>query len=65
MLWRREDRHGRPAKVPYAATTGRRADVTDPAAWATFAAVRAALLAGRGRYAGLGFAFAGDGRVTR
>ena len=61
LLWRREDRHGRPTKVPYAAATGRRADVTDPAAWATFAAAGAALLAGRGRYAGLGFAFAAGG----
>jgi primase-polymerase (primpol)-like protein len=61
LLWRREDRHGRPTKVPYAAATGRRTDVTDPAAWATFAAARAALAAGRGRYAGLGFAFAAGG----
>ncbi len=61
LLWRREDRHGRPTKVPYAAAAGRRADVTDPAAWATFAAARSALLAGRGRYAGLGFAFAAGG----
>ncbi len=61
LLWRREDRHGRPTKVPYAAATGRRADVTDPAAWATFAAARATLLAGRGRYAGLGFAFVAGG----
>ena len=61
LLWRREFRHGRPAKVPYAAATGGRADVTDPAAWSTFAAARAALAAGRGRYAGLGFAFAAGG----
>ena len=61
LLWRREDRGGRPTKVPYAAATGRRADVTDPAAWATFAAAAATLTAGRGRYAGLGFAFAAGG----
>ncbi len=61
VLWRREDRHGRPTKVPYAAATGRRADVTDPAAWAAFPVARAALLAGQGRYAGLGFAFAAGG----
>jgi putative DNA primase/helicase len=61
VLWRREDRHGRPTKVPYAAATGRRADVTDPAAWSTFATAAAALTAGRTRYAGLGFAFATSG----
>ena len=56
VLWRREERHGRPTKVPYAAATGRRADVTDPATWSThLPSQRAALLGGRGQLRRPGF----------
>ena len=36
VLWRYETRDGKPTKVPYSATTGRRAAVDTPATWATF-----------------------------
>lgn len=57
VLWQWETRAGEATKVPYGVHTGRRADVRDPEARGTYAAARRALLAGGGRYAGLGFVF--------
>ena len=36
VVWRREERDGKPTKVPYNAITGNRASVTNPADWGTF-----------------------------
>lgn len=55
VTWRSERREGRPTKIPYAPSTGRRASTTDASSWARFdAAVGAWRLGG---YDGIGFAF--------
>jgi putative DNA primase/helicase len=42
VVWRREDRDGKPTKVPYQpATPGARASTTDPATWADYATAAA------------------------
>lgn len=57
LLWRREERDGKPTKVPYSAVTTSRADVTNPNDWSTFEAACAAGIAGR--YDGVGFVLGG------
>lgn len=56
VCWRREDRHGKPTKVPYDPRTGFRASVTDGSTWATFDEACAA----SGQYDGIGFVFTAD-----
>lgn len=54
--WRSERRGGKPTKVPYAPTTGRRASTTDASTWAGFDAALRAWRRGDG-YDGVGFVF--------
>ena len=57
LLWRLEDRAGKPSKVPYQAD-GRPAKVNDPATWTTFETALAAYRAGG--FSGLGIALSDD-----
>jgi len=58
VVWRYEERNGKPTKVPYDARRGSRAASDDPQTWSTFGeAVRAVE---GGGYAGIGFML-GDG----
>lgn len=60
LVWRLEDRKGKPSKVPYSARSGSLGKSNDPATWCDFN--RAGQAARRGDYDGVGFAFAaGDG----
>jgi primase-polymerase (primpol)-like protein len=55
LVWRSEERDGKPTKVPYSPDTGRRASSTDPETWAGYdEAVRAARECD---YSGIGFVF--------
>src|SRR5215208_1770448 len=55
VVWRSEERHGGPTKVPYSPTTGQRASSTNPKSWASYQqAVRACKEHG---YDGIGFVF--------
>jgi putative DNA primase/helicase len=56
VLWRFEDRNGRPTKVPYQ-VGGRRASSTDPKTWASFEDVTKEWRKSDGWYSGLGFVF--------
>lgn len=56
VTWRSERRGGKPTKVPYAPTTGRRASTTDASTWAGFDAAFRAWRRGDG-YDGVGFVF--------
>jgi putative DNA primase/helicase len=58
VCWRKEQRQGKLAKVPYSATTGRRAESDNPATWASYAQAVLALQAGT--YHGLGYMFYQD-----
>lgn len=53
LLWRLEDRSGKPTKTPYQAS-GALAKVNDPATWTDFDSALAAYL--KGGFSGLGFA---------
>lgn len=56
VLWRLEQRQGRPTKVPYRPDgSGRKASSTDASTWGSFDTASAFLEAERGRYSGLGF----------
>ncbi len=54
VTWKWEERNGKRTKPPYDFRTGRKADKTDKAAWATFADVLQAYPLG---YSGIGFCF--------
>lgn len=55
VVWRREERDGKPTKVPYNALTGERASSTDPSTWSTFdEAVSSS------DFDGVGFVFSAD-----
>jgi len=59
VLWRTEDRNGKPTKVPFDAKSGREASSTNPATWTTFEqAVEA--FGESDRYDGAGFVFTKD-----
>ena len=62
VLWRKECRRDgdTPTKIPYSATTLRRASSTDPATWSSYATVKTALAMHKGRFAGLGFVLDDD-----
>ncbi len=55
VCWRREERGGKPTKVPYSPVTGSRARSDDPETWGTLAQARAT--AGRENCDGIGFVF--------
>jgi hypothetical protein len=70
VVWREEERGGKPTKVPYSARSGRLASATDPATWATRreAEDRAQVLLNGGPKGGLGITlgavpFEADGGV--
>ncbi|MBI1852640.1 MAG: DUF3987 domain-containing protein [Planctomycetes bacterium] len=63
LLWRLEERDGKPTKVPIDPTTGRHAAVNRPATWTTFDVAANAMQSGVVRAVGLGFVFNGDGIV--
>jgi RecA-family ATPase len=55
LVWRSEERDGKPTKIPYSPTTGQRASSTTPETWAGYEeAVKAARERG---YGGIGFVF--------
>src|SRR5918998_310196 len=55
LCWRKEERDGKPTKVPYSPTTGQRASSTDSDTWSGYQeAVRACKEHG---YGGIGFVF--------
>lgn len=59
VIWKFEQRAGRPTKVPYcAASPAARASVSDPATWGTFVEALAQVQLGIGD--GLGYVFAAD-----
>lgn len=57
VVWKREDRHGHPTKVPYCALGGGKASVTDSRTWTTF---ENALKIGQD-YDGIGYVFHPNG----
>ena len=57
LLWRLEDRNGKPSKTPYQAS-GALAKVNDPSTWTSFNAALAAYL--KGGFSGIGFALSDD-----
>ncbi len=62
VVWRLEDRDGKPTKVPYCAGTGRHASSADAATWVPYDdAVRAAM---NGTYSGIGFVLSKDDPYT-
>lgn len=55
LVWRKEERDGKPTKIPYSPTTGQKAKSTDPETWSTYEqAVQAAKENG---FDGIGFVF--------
>jgi primase-polymerase (primpol)-like protein len=63
LVWRLEDRGGKPSKVPYCAKTGRLGKSNDPASWCDFDTALKAALNGQG-YDGIGFAFSEGDELT-
>lgn len=61
LLWRLEDRDGKPSKTPYQ-VSGTLAKVNDPATWTTFENALTAYL--QGGFSGLGIALSGDDDLT-
>jgi putative DNA primase/helicase len=56
LLWRYEQRDGKPTKVPYQ-INGTRASSTDPATWCAFESALNAWQKHPSRWAGIGFVF--------
>lgn len=56
VCWKREQRDGKTAKVPYSVESGRRASSTDPTTWASYDRALEAV----GGYDGLGFVLTAD-----
>ncbi|MFH1950096.1 MAG: hypothetical protein ABIL06_00620, partial [Pseudomonadota bacterium] len=54
VLWKWEERDGKPTKPPYDPKTGKRASHTDPSTWGTFEDAVKALQKG---FDGIGFVF--------
>lgn len=63
VCWKLEIVAGRLTKVPYSATTGRKASTTDPATWASFEQCLAAHRNGR-QFNGIGFVFTDSNGLT-
>ena len=58
VVWRREERDGKPTKIPYQARVRARASTTDPATWSSYQDASAAAEAEG--VDGLGFVFSED-----
>src|ERR1700674_3350227 len=58
VCWRKEQRQGKPTKVPYCATTGRYAQSDNPQTWASYPQAVQAQRARR--YDGVGYMFCRD-----
>ena len=63
VLWRYEEREGRPTKVPYQ-PNNKRANTTDPATWRPCEEVLAVWQLNQQRFAGIGFVFPRDAPYT-
>jgi len=59
VLWKYEEVKGRKTKIPYS-VSGKRADTTDPATWATFEEACKKFHDHAGRFDGIGFVFSDD-----
>jgi putative DNA primase/helicase len=58
LVWRSEERDGKPTKIPYSPATGQRASSTAPESWTSYQeAVRACK---KHNFGGIGFAFTKD-----
>lgn len=55
IVWRYEDRDGKPTKMPYNPRTLLRASVTEPSHWSTYAEAVSLYQSGHGRFSGIGF----------
>ncbi len=62
LVWKLEERDGKPTKVPYIAGGVGKADTTDLMTWRTFEEAVQAL--GTGRYNGVGFVFCSGDHFT-
>ena len=62
VVWKLEQRDGKPTKVPYIAGGVGKADTTDLMTWRTFEQAVQAL--GAGRYSGVGFVFCSGDHYT-
>ena len=60
VVWRLESRNGVATKVPYDASTGRRAKSNDPATWTSFKHALKTFRRSGGRYDGIAFVFSKD-----
>lgn len=60
VVWRSEERGGKPTKVPYNARTGQLAESDNPATWASYTVALAAGAA----YDGIGYVFSADDPFT-
>lgn len=58
VVWRMENRDGKPTKIPFSPATGKPASSTDPATWTTFS--EAVSAHDRGGFSGIGFVFSKD-----
>src|SRR5919202_11467 len=55
LCWRTEERDGKPTKIPYSPTTGKRASCTNPDTWSGYSEAVSACKAHE--YGGIGFVF--------
>jgi hypothetical protein len=55
VVWRYEDRNGKPTKMPYSPRTHQRASVTEPSHWGTYHDALTLWRSGVGSYSGIGF----------
>lgn len=64
VLWRTEEREGKPTKVPVRADNGFHAKANNQATWTTFEKAKEAFEKGTGRAEGVGFVFSRASDVT-
>ena len=64
VIWRYEERDGKPTKMPYSPRTLMRASVTEPSHWATYAEAVSLLQSGHGSFSGLGFVLSASDPYT-
>lgn len=58
LVWRSEERDGKPTKIPYSPSTGSRASSTDPESWASYS--EAVSICKEHGYGGIGFVFTAE-----
>src|SRR5215203_412473 len=58
VVWRSEEREGKPTKVPYSPLTGEKASTMDPQTWASYS--EAVVAYTEHGYGGVGFVFSED-----